>query len=661
MLNGYAGRVYRLLQIITVCGLGYASAVPVMANSLDTGMVKQRQEFMRAREAIKRNQAKSIGKLLISLKDYPLYGYLEYDLLLKRLHRADNKEIEAYLKRYEDSPISDRLRGLWLSVLANRAEWDTFLAKYREGYSTSLACYYAHALFQSDRHDEAMQIAEDLWLTGKPQPRSCDPVFASWRKNGGMTTQQILERVALAMDQGQTAVAKSLTPMLEPNQRAWVHLWENMYNSPHQYLAQANELTENPVARRIVRFGIRRLARRDLESAAAQWQKIRPQHVAADTAAEVGSVDRDVALKAVLQRHPRALEWLGQVGNPDELVRGWRIRAAILQQDWWATQHWIEALPLEERNLDKWRYWRARALEMQSQSLPVLRTAAERIYATLAGERSYYGFLSADRLGTAYELKSAPMDFSEAELTEMARRPGIARAHELYRLGLLGDARREWNFAITGLENLDLKKASMLANRWEWHDRALMTVARADNMDDLRVKYPMPFKEIVLEQSQERGIDPAWVYGVLRQESTFMPDARSHAGAMGLMQVMPQTGRLTARLLKTRLKSANELLNVNKNIQIGVGYLKQMLDTYGGHHVLATSSYNAGPHRTRQWLPAGQDALLADMWVETVPFTETRRYIRKVMTYTVVFDQRLGGNAARMRTRMPPVVPANGS
>ncbi|MDH4275951.1 MAG: transglycosylase SLT domain-containing protein, partial [Gammaproteobacteria bacterium] len=535
MLKLQARRTWRLLLIIALSAAGLPSALQAAVSNIEVASAKQRQEFMRAREAIKKGQVKNIAKQLAALKDYPLYGYLEYDLLVKRLHRATDDEVAAYLQRYEDSPISDRLRGLWLSVLANRAQWNTFLTYYREGLSSSLSCYYAHALFQAGRKEEAMPIAEDLWLTGKPQPRSCDPVFESWQKAGGMTPLQVMERISLAMDQGQTAVAKSLTPKLEPSERQWVRLWENMYNSPQQYMAQANELTDSAVARRIVRFGVRRLARRDLDGAAAMWQKLRVQHLALDPLAEISAVDRDLGLKAVLQRHPRSLEWLTQVENPDELVRGWRIRASIQRQDWWAIQHWIEALPLEERNLDKWRYWRARALEMQSRSLPVLRTAAERIYATLASERSYYGFLSADRLGIAYELKSAPLDFSEAELQEMARRPGIARAHELYRLGLLGDARREWNFAITGLDNLGLKKASMLANLWEWHDRAVMTVARADNMDDLRVKYPMPFKDVVLEQSAERGIDPAWVYGILRQESTFMPDARSHAGAMGLM------------------------------------------------------------------------------------------------------------------------------
>lgn len=618
---------------------------------------QQREDFSRARDALRNGQSAAYNKLLSKLSNYPLRGYLEYEELRSRLHKESDSKIRKFLQHNEDSPISDRLRSQWLYTLAQRGRWAMFLTEYREGSGDKVRCYYGQALFKRKRGDEAMEVAGELWLVGSSQPKECDPVFANWKLKGGMTTEMIWGRISRAVENGELSLARHLSKSLDETDRAWVERWCGIHSNPGHYLATQPELqVDQAVARRIVRHGVRRLARRDALAAMQVWEAVRAKHVSvADDAADVADVDRYIALQAVYQQQPKALEWLGALSNPDKNVRTWRVRAALMNKDWAAALSWLDTLPAEEKNEDQWRYWRARVMALQRPKDGSVHAAAERIYATLTNERTYHGFLAADRLGVGYYMTSEPLNYEKDELAKLATRPGIARAHELYRLGMLADARREWNYATASLSDRELRVAAALANRWGWHDRAILTVAKTEQWGDLDVRFPMAFREQITSHSGSQGVDPAWVYGVLRQESIFMVDARSHAGALGLMQIMPQTGRLTARLLKTKLRSPQELLDADNNIRLGVAYLKRLLELNKGNQVLATASYNAGPHRIKQWLP--REPLDADLWVERIPFTETRRYVRRVLAYTVIFDYRLKGSATRIQHRMPAITP----
>jgi soluble lytic murein transglycosylase len=370
---------------------------------------------------------------------------------------------------------------------------------------------------------------------------------------------------------------------------------------------------------------------------------------------EAKSIDTYIALRAGYQKHPKAMEWLAKVDNSNHKVREWRVRSALSQEDWWSALTWIEALPSEERSEEHWQYWRARILEMQSMSLPVLRTAAERIYTDLSNQRSYHGFMAADRIGRPYQMETDKLEYEESALENISQIPGVRRAYELLQIGRQADARREWIYTIRGMDEETLRMASVIAARWGWHDRAIATVAKADHFDDIELRFPMAYKDLVIKNAGRQKIDPAWVYGVVRQESGFMSDAKSHAGALGLMQIMPRTGRITARATNTRLRSSRELLDVKKNIRLGAAYLRRMLDRTDGHSALATASYNAGPYRVKSWMP--DRSMPADLWVESIPFNETRKYVRRVMAYTVIYDHRLDGNVEQIRKRMPMIQP----
>ena len=239
----------------------------------------------------------------------------------------------------------------------------------------------------------------------------------------------------------------------------------------------------------------------------------------------------------------------------------------------------------------------------------------------------------------------------------MLARPGIQMAKELFTMGETLAARRQWTWVTRQMNNRQLQVAALLARHWGWHDRAILTMGKTDQLDDLELRFPILYRDMVEDSAQKSKIDASWVYGILRQESAFVTDARSGAGALGLMQLMPQTGRQTGRLLNLNINSNSAILKIENNLRLGAGYLKNVLDVNRGHQVLATASYNAGPSRVKEWLP-DDDGLDADMWVESIPFTETRNYVKNVLGYTVVYAYRLGNAPVRLQQRMGPILPS---
>ncbi len=638
-------------SVFIVLVIFMAAVLPALALA-KVSIEQQRELFSKADKALKMNDMQTYFTLREQLKDYPLYGYLLYGHMVKRVSNTPERDIRKFIKDYADSPLSWRMQSVWLNYLGRTKQWEKFLAEYKPTSNTKLKCYRAWALYQSKQNKQADELIKSLWLVANSQPNGCDNAFERWISRGKLTTELRWQRIELAMEKGNVSLAKFIAKTMSKRNSRWVNRWIDMRRRPATNLHLKMYQGNSPLANRIVRYGVKRLARNDVAAAHDFWESVRAKHQL-DSAIETEKVDHYVALRAAYQKHPMALEWLAAVENADEQIKVWRIRVALAQQDWWSALTWIDALSEQEKNSEQWRYWRARILELQSASLPVLSTAAERIFASLSENRSYHGFLSAGRIGSEIQLNPESLEFSKQELQPVENQPAITRARELFFLKLKLNARREWYHAIKNFNELQLKKASVLASQWGWHDRAIMTVAKASHFDDLDLRFPVAYKDIILAQADGNEIDPAWVYGVMRQESSFMSDARSHAGALGLMQLMPRTGRFTAREEKIRIRSNRDLLNVQKNIRLGTAYLRRMLDANAGNSILATSSYNAGPHRTKQWMPK-QD-MPADIWVETIPYNETRSYVQRVMSYTVIYDHKLGGKTAHIRSRMPEI------
>lgn len=618
------------------------------------GIDQERRDFLAAMDAARAHDSRQLVRLADRNRTYILYPYLRYEYLKDRLATTPPAVIHRYIADNANAAVSAVLRDKWLHQLAARGDWKTFVREYPVAEDdVDLQCDRLAYLLRNTPNDPALLAAVGrLWMSPVAQPAACDPAFARWRQAGLMTPDALWGRIRLAMQHQNLTLAGRLGHELPTSDQVWVQRWLAMHRSPLHELQAIDYPVDSPIAREIVVQGVLRLAQTDPGVAMDQWDALKTKY--AFTPDDNDQVLRGLGIIAARNHLPQALVWLDAVSGrvDDPTFRAWRLRAAIAAQRWDAAAHYYPELSHVERQDSEWRYWKARILEKVGQ-----KRQAKRIYAALAKERSYYGFLAADRLGLDYAMQHVRIEVTPPELAAISARPAIQMAQELFVLGQAADARRQWAWATRGMNNRELQVAAVLAAQWGWHDRAILTVARTDQLDDLELRFPVLYRESVEANAQQNNIDPGWVYGVMRQESAFVTDARSATGALGLMQLMPSTGRMAGRLLKLHVRGPQALLKVENNLKLGTYYLKTVLDEYHGHEVLATAAYNAGPNRVRDWLP--QQATNADIWVENIPYHETRNYVKNVMAFTTVYDYRLGNVPTRLKTRMASVAPSD--
>lgn len=624
------------------------AAAPAAAASLQ----EQRATFLQAEKALNRGDLTEFRRLGDSIRDYPLYPYLEYEALLKRLNVASNRQVSNFLETYGSTPLAWRLRARWLDQLAKQKRWTDYLAFYEPTNSIERRCKQLHALIATGKADQALPQVSEIWLSGKSQPSACDPVFSAWRKAGYQTTDMSWQRIEKAMEAGQWKLAEYLGRGLPSADQAWIKQWVKLYHNPRRATDLDGFGKPHPYREAMLAYATRRQARWDGLKAMEMWQTIKPRYPFSE--AQVRETEQYIVRNLVRTPGDAAYTFILGVdmGDDDLPAQEARVRAALQREDWPQVLRWIAVMPESERKQEKWSYWRARALQGTGET-----AAADALYGEVAKERSYYGFMAADRIGGEYHLAHAETPATTNCLRRIADLAGIERAQELFVLERWSDARREWRDATEDMNPQQLRAAAKLAQQRGWYDRAIFTLARTGYWDDLELRFPLEHVELVEANANRQGIDIAWVFAVMRQESAFMNNARSHAGAMGLMQLMPATARSVAKnVLKTAPPGRYELFQPDTNIALGSAYLKQMKGELGDSAVLATAAYNAGPHRVTRWLPA--KTMPADIWIELVPFTETRGYLQRVLAYTVIYEKRMGLPPTRLEKRLHPVPPS---
>jgi soluble lytic murein transglycosylase len=612
-------------------------------------ITQQRTLFISAEQALKRGDLATFASASAQLRDYPLYPYLEYDALLRKLSRADDGEVNAFLERYDGTVVAQRLRQRWLTSLAKRDQWQRFIAFYVPSSNVTLACYHLQALIETGRTADALPQVDAIWMHGKSRPKACDPVFQAWEKAGRRNDDKTWQRIALAMQAGETRLARYLSRSLSQDDRAWVARWIGLRANPQGIDGKGFE-TRHPYREEMLAQATRRLAVRDGLDALLRWQRIKPRYDF--TPEQIQATEHYLVRNLVRVADPQAYAFVRQVdmGNADEKALNARVRAGLMRQDWPQVAAWIEQLPPELRTTPRWRYWEARAYEGMGDP-----ETAERLYTEVAGDRSYYGFMAADRVDLSYHLDHAETPIDPAAHQQILAMGPVQRAREFYFLERWPEARREWLDATRDMDTAQLKAAAKIAEQKGWHDRAIFTLAKTGFWDDLELRFPLEHTHLVERYADSNNIDKAWIYAVMRQESAFMHNARSHAGAMGLMQLMPATARAVARDLNRRTPRRADLMQPETNIALGSAYLKQVKSKLGDSEILATAAYNAGPHRVTAWLP--ERALPADIWIELVPFRETRRYLQRVLAYVVIYEKRMGLEPTRLKYRLHPVLP----
>ena len=610
----------------------------------------QRESFRKVLDAQSAGRYTLARKLVTGLENYPLYPYFRYFDLRRRLHQVPEPDVAQFLSAYDGSYLADRLRTEWLKQLARLRRWEIYLHYYRPSKETELRCLHVFARINLGMLEGVLADTKSLWLVGSSQPDECDPAFKRLYASDVMDDDLLWQRIRLAMENGKSSLARFVANKLQSEHRKRAfEFWSLAHRDPARALRRDIDGDFANESREIMLYALKRLARRNVDRALDAWDDISAR--VKFSADEIGVARNSIAIAAAAGRHDARIHLLDAVPAPhvDAAVERYRLRAGIAEAAWEPLSRWTATDPVSDVNGLRWRYWRSRALEQVGRSDEALRILRE-----LARERDYYGFLAADRLGQEYQFNFEPVAVSAGELSEVLAIPGIVRARELFLLDIRVRARREWLFELSELAKRQQEIAALLASQWGWHDRAIFALGRAKSYDDLHLRFPILYADDAIEYAERRSIEPARVLAIIRSESAFIADARSAAGALGLMQIMPSTARETAKSIGMRFDSAKILKQPKHNIAIGTAYLKQMLGRYNGNFAMAAAAYNAGPHRVHQWRPRGGCAA-TDRWIDTIPFTETRRYVRRVFFYTAVYEWRLEQDITRLQAVMSPI------
>ncbi|NNF51379.1 MAG: transglycosylase SLT domain-containing protein [Gammaproteobacteria bacterium] len=645
-----------ILTLTLILLLQASSAEPSLEsaaqNPAEAKLSAQRSAFRDAYAHAEKGDEAGVAEHLDLLADYILLPDLEAAIIRANLKKASDYRVETFLATHNSLPVAAEVRRKWLNELARKQRWSKYLEIYTVDESTTRRCHMFTARIATGKTRQLADEILPLWLVGKSQPDACDLPFKYLDEVGYLTEARKRKRFEMAIADRNLSLARFLAGSLDWQDRDWAARWQRMRSNPTAELRQPTRFKNNSAERELILFGFHRLARQDPLYTAKAWLDYRTQFDF--SAAERNGVSRKIAVWAARKHLPDSAELLAAVPararNLD--VREWQVRTALRNRDWAAVYAYINELPGAERDQEMWRYWRGRALQELGQN-----EAADAVFRGLAKERDYYGFLAADQVGLPYRFEHRPIVPDTELLTSLADRPALKRARELYEVGQHGRARSEWNRQIAGMSASERAQAALIAHQWGWASRAIAAASVGSMLDDLEIRFPTPYREIFAQKTDEANIAFSWAYGIARSESLFMPDVSSSAGAIGLMQLMPATGRQVARSARLKYRNQYSLLDPELNITLGTKYLGRMYERFGGNQVLATAAYNAGPHRVSRWLPEDGE-VIADVWVDTIPFTETRGYVRRVLSSQVIFTWRITGSQQRLAELMPPVTTA---
>jgi len=621
----------------------------LISPQLQASIEQQRQLFHDASRALEGNKITRFNRLLKQLDDYPAKPYLEYDAFSRRVSKAKPQQVEEFLQQFADFPFAYHARGKWLNVLARRGDWENYLKFFDGRENTRLKCLAFQARLKLNQLEGLNDEIARVWARGYSQPSQCDPAFAHFLKSNEQAEQAIWLRIEKAFKARRPNLARYLSKKLDQQARATVETWYRAHRRPERSLRQLSEAEDNHFNRAIIVHAIDRLARKDSLKALEHWNLIRDDF--AFTQEQIDQSQRRIALSAAIQHEPDARALLSSLDPSimNDQAHLWLARIQLRNRDWSGLMKTINLMPAHLHQENEWQYWLSRSMEAEGQLADSLSLLEQ-----ISDKSSYYGFLAADKLKRDYRIEQE--NAASAEVDEdsfLSANPHMLRARELYYLDRLIDAKREWFQALRYLDQDQIKQAATLASKWQWHDSAIRTVAKTPHRSDYSLRFPMPYKQQVMQHAEDRELDPSIIYGVMRRESLFDPLARSSVGALGLMQLMPSTARRVAKSLGMKRPRKSDILRVENNIRLGTHYLRTVMNRFDNNVALAAAAYNAGPGNVKRWLPKNS-TMSADLWVETVPYKETRNYVQAVLAYSTVFDKSLG-RPTLMSSRMGDV------
>ncbi|MGE6264448.1 transglycosylase SLT domain-containing protein [Aeromonas media] len=613
-----------------LCVPGLVAVAPVFAQTMEQSLYREGYDAVRA------NDQERFQQIRARLNHYPLLPYLDYYQLAFRPGAANYNDVTRFIRQHGDTPQSNRLERAYLTYLAQSQQWSQFLRFYpAKPNSTDLLCMHYQARYYTGHKSEALQEAGKLWLTGQSRPDACDPLFQLWQQAGLRTQEKIWQRMNLAFEAQNPNLIRHLGAQLGGSLKSYGDQMIALFEQPARVMNPVY-FTTAPQSRQLLSLGLARYANEQPEPTLRQLGEMKRRFGL--NQAEVARVERAAARRLLLDRSTAQRSWLDAtlVRMKDAELVELRARLAIWEQDWRGLEGWVKRMPMALQKEDRWRYWLARSLEVQGRQKP-----ARELYLETANLRGFYGFMAAQRTGVPYRIKNQSVGHKVPDWRIASSRwPFLVRVRELLAMNEITAARSEW------IHNMDRNPVAQrlefghIALNQGWHELAILSSIRAEAWDAIDLRFPLPLKRTFSQMAQERTMNTSLLYAISRQESALYPLAQSPVGARGLMQLMPATARETASKLGVPYRNEQQLFDPAMNIRLGSAYLKRLLDVYDGNRILAAAAYNAGPGRVKRWREQSTNKPM-DVWVESIPYRETRNYVQNVLSFDLIYQHKL--------------------
>ncbi|EHF4931027.1 TPA: murein transglycosylase [Enterobacter hormaechei subsp. xiangfangensis] len=623
--------VWRLLAA-SVCVMAVSQAVH--ADSLD----EQRSRYAQIKQAWDNRQMDTVQALMPTLKDYPLYPYLEYRQITDDLMNQPTVTVNNFIQANPTLPPARTLKSRFVNELARREDWRGLLAfSPDKPGATEAQCNYYYAKWATGQQEEAWVGAKELWLTGKSQPNACDPLFSAWRASGQQDPLSYLERIRLAMKAGNTRLVTVLAGQMPADYQTIASAVIGLANDPNTVLTFARTTGATDFTRQMAAVAFASVARDDVENARLMIpQLVQAQQLNDDQTQELRDIvawrlmGTDVTDEQARWRDDAVMR-----SNSVSLVER-RVRMALGTGDRRGLNTWLARLPMDAKEKDEWRYWQADLLLERGRD-----DEAKEILHSLMQQRGFYPMAAAQRLGEEYTLKidKAPANANPA----LTQGPEMARVRELMYWNLDNTARSEWANLVTSRTTEEKAQLARYAFDNRWWDLSVQATIAGKLWDHLEERFPLAYKDLFDRYTSGKDIPQSYAMAIARQESAWNPKVRSPVGASGLMQIMPGTATHTVKMFNIPgYSSPSQLLDPETNINIGTSYLQYVYQQFGNNRIFASAAYNAGPGRVRTWLGNSAGRIDAVAFVESIPFSETRGYVKNVLAYDAYYRYFMG-------------------
>jgi len=630
---------------LLLAGMAFSITTSLAAMPLAHAASDADSNFIELREAARKDNASKSAELADRLKHYAIPSYVDYFRLKPRIKSASASEINAFLTRYAGSAIADRLRNDWLLELGRQRNWSAFDHHYPQFVlkdDLQLKCYAL--MSAASKQQNVADDARALLTTPKKYGEGCQALIAALAKNGQFNADDIWAQVRLAAESGAGSMAQRIA---------------DLSGAPDNQVARASELATLALVRgpqsgrashEAFLIALGRVAKSNHEESVFALKlasgRLTPQEQAQGWA--------QIALPASVNLAPEAIGYWRKAGNAPLSVEGhqWKVRTALRAGDWKLVKNGIQTMPAALQNDPAWVYWLGRALAAEGQS-----DEANRLFNSIARQHNFYGQLALEDLGHAITIPPQANPVTAEELAPMASNQGFQRALKLLALNLRFEGTREWNWELRRMNERELLAAAEFARQNKVLDRMVYTSDRTKKEFDFTQRFPSPYHDLMSASTQKLGLDKAWAYGLIRQESRFVTSAQSTVGASGLMQLMPGTAKYVARKIGMSDFSQSQVNEPKTNITLGTNYLKMVLSDLDGSQAMASAAYNAGPKRPRTWRSTLARPVEGAIFAESIPFAETRDYVKNVLSnatyYAALFENRQQSLKARLGTVSP--------